>query len=67
MFPGVNIGIALTLGLPKNLHLNSKSNQQDVAITIFYVLYIMFEIPSNLLMRYFKSHVWCGSTSFAIV
>ncbi|KAL8801757.1 MAG: hypothetical protein Q9182_004229 [Xanthomendoza sp. 2 TL-2023] len=55
----VNIANALTLGLPADLHLNPKTNQANVALTIFFVPYILFEIPSNLLMRYFKPHVWC--------
>ncbi|KAL8804913.1 MAG: hypothetical protein Q9223_005537 [Gallowayella weberi] len=54
----VNIANALTLGLPADLHLNAKTNQANVALTIFFVPYILFEIPSNLLMRYFKPHVW---------
>ncbi|KAL8678397.1 MAG: hypothetical protein Q9186_005239 [Xanthomendoza sp. 1 TL-2023] len=57
----VNIANALTLGLPGDLHLNAKSNQANVALTIFFVPYILFEIPSNLLMRYFKPHIWSVS------
>ncbi|KAI4232871.1 MAG: hypothetical protein L6R40_007275 [Gallowayella cf. fulva] len=58
----VNIANALTLGLPKELHLNAKTNQANIALTIFFVPYILFEIPSNLFLRYLKPHVWCAST-----
>lgn len=52
----VNISNALTLGLPKDLNL--KGNQANVALTIFFVPYVLFEIPSNVLMKRFKPHVW---------
>ena len=52
----VNIANALTLGLPKDLHL--KGNQPNVALTIFFVPYVLFEIPSNVLLKKFKPHVW---------
>lgn len=58
----VNIANAITLGLPQDLHLDAKTNQTNVALTIFFVPYIIFEIPSNLLLRHFKPHVWCAST-----
>lgn len=42
--------------LPKDLHL--VGNQPNVALTIFFVPYILFEIPSNLIMKRLKPHVW---------
>ncbi|KAL6714541.1 High-affinity nicotinic acid transporter [Lecanora helva] len=52
----VNISNALTLGLPKDLHL--KGMQPNIALTIFFVPYVVFEIPSNFLMKRCKPHVW---------
>lgn len=57
----VNIGNALTLDLPKDLHL--VGNQSNVALTIFFVPYVLFEIPSNILMKRFQPHVWCALSS----
>lgn len=55
--PGsINIGNALTLGLPTDLKL--KGNQVNVALALFYVPYVIFEIPSNILLKRFKPHVW---------
>lgn len=52
----VNISNALVMGLPKDLHIvGMKTN---IALTIFFVPYIVFEIPSNILMKRFKPHVW---------
>ena len=52
----INISNAITLGLQQHLHL--KGNQINVALAIFYVPYVLFEIPSNFLLRKFKPHVW---------
>lgn len=52
----VNIGNALTLRLPEDLHL--KGDQRNVALTIFFVPYVLFEIPSNILMKRSKPHIW---------
>ena len=57
----VNISNALTLNLPKDLHL--KGDQENIALTIFFVPYILFEVPSNVLMRRLKPHIWCKSIS----
>lgn len=39
--------------------LKLEGNEANVAITIFFVPYILFEIPSNLLMKRLKPHIWC--------
>ena len=59
----VNIANALTLGLPKDLHL--KGNQSNVALTIFFVPYVLFEIPSNIFLKKFKPHVWLSGCILA--
>ena len=52
----MNISNALTLGLPAELRLTG--NQPNIALTVFFVPYIIFEIPSNILLKKFKPHVW---------
>lgn len=48
------------MGLPKDLGIvGMKTN---IALTIFFVPYIVFEIPSNILMKRFKPHVWRKSS-----
>ncbi|KAL8648792.1 MAG: hypothetical protein Q9226_005847 [Calogaya cf. arnoldii] len=61
----VNLANAITLGLPKELHLNAKTNQINIALTVFFIPYILFEIPSNFLLRYFKPHVWLSGCILA--
>lgn len=52
----VNIGNALTLHMPQDLHL--KGNESNIALTIFFVPYVLFEIPSNILLKKLKPHIW---------
>jgi MFS transporter, ACS family, DAL5 transporter family protein len=50
----VNIGQARLANLEKDLHL--KGTQYDIALTVFFVSYILVEVPSNLALRGFKPH-----------
>jgi hypothetical protein len=47
------------MGLPKDLGL--KGVQPNVALTIFFAPYILFEIPSNLIMKRVRPHMWRSS------
>ncbi|BGO92174.1 hypothetical protein NBRC10512v2_004440 [Rhodotorula toruloides] len=49
-----NIGNAKVAGLAKDLHLTP--HQYLVALTCTYVLYIVFELPSNLLLKKVGAH-----------
>ncbi|POS74793.1 hypothetical protein DHEL01_v206807 [Diaporthe helianthi] len=51
-----NIANALTMSMPEELGLTGQ--QPNVALAIFFVPYIVFEIPSNILMKKFTPHVW---------
>ncbi|OTA98454.1 hypothetical protein M426DRAFT_258683 [Hypoxylon sp. CI-4A] len=55
----VNISNALTLGLPAELGLTS--DQPNVALTIFFVPYILFEIPSNIIMKRLSPRIWLSA------
>lgn len=52
----VGIGNALTFSLPKDLNL--QGNQINTVLTIFFVPYVVFEIPSNLVLKKVKPHNW---------
>ncbi|KAI0842916.1 MFS general substrate transporter [Hypoxylon sp. FL0890] len=58
----VNISNALTMGLPAELGLTGQ--QPNVALTIFFAPYIVFEIPSNLMMKRFKPRFWLTGCIF---
>lgn len=48
-----NIGNAEVAGLSEDLGL--KGNQFNIALAIFYVPYIVVDVPSNLVLKYFRA------------
>ncbi|KAF8316360.1 hypothetical protein DL93DRAFT_2166201 [Clavulina sp. PMI_390] len=50
----VNIGQAKLAGLEKGLHITD--HQYTIALTVFFVSYVAFEIPSNLALKWLKPH-----------
>ena len=48
----VNIANANVFGLSKELKL--EGNEYNTALVIFFVPYVLFEIPSNILLKKFK-------------
>ncbi|KAL3476124.1 Peroxin-3-domain-containing protein [Aspergillus californicus] len=54
----VNISNAAVLGMTRDLGIVG-GTKYNTALTIFFVPYIIFEIPSNILLKKLKPHVWC--------
>ncbi|KAF5095635.1 hypothetical protein D0Z03_001795 [Geotrichum reessii] len=52
----VNISNANIYGMSSDLNL--VGNQYNVALTIFFVPYILSEVPSNYFLKKFKPHIW---------
>ncbi|EPQ52842.1 MFS transporter [Gloeophyllum trabeum ATCC 11539] len=52
----VNISNAALYGLQTDLHMSS--TQYSTALVIFFVPYILFEIPSNILLKKLSPNVW---------
>ena len=57
-----NIANAAVFGLQKDLGLTG--TQYNTALTIFFVPYILFEIPSNIILKRLKPHVWLSLCMF---
>ena len=57
-----NIANASVFGLNKDLGL--VGNQYNTALTMFFVPYIAFEIPSNIILKRLKPHVWLSACMF---
>ncbi|MCJ1467670.1 hypothetical protein MMC07_006295 [Pseudocyphellaria aurata] len=57
-----NIANASVFGLQNDLKL--KPNEYNICLTIFFVPYILFEIPSNILLKKLKPHVWLSACMF---
>lgn len=51
-----NISNALTMSMPADLGL--VGSMENIALAVFFPPYILFEIPSNFLMKKFTPHVW---------
>ena len=57
-----NIANASVFGLQKDLKLTG--TQYNTALTMFFVPYIVFEIPSNIILKRLKPHVWLSACMF---
>ncbi|KAK1140249.1 High-affinity nicotinic acid transporter [Aspergillus melleus] len=59
----VNISNAAVLGLREDLNIVD-GMKYNTALTIFFVPYVIFEIPSNILLKKWKPHVWLSMCMF---
>ncbi|RDK40055.1 putative MFS transporter [Aspergillus phoenicis ATCC 13157] len=59
----VNISNAAVLGLETDLNI-ATGTKYNTALTIFFVPYVIFEIPSNILLKKLKPHVWLSFCMF---
>ncbi len=55
--------LELDLGLKKSAE-DTDSTKFNTALVIFFVPYCLFEIPSNMLLKKFKPHVWLSLNMF---
>jgi hypothetical protein len=58
----VNIANANVFGLATELGL--VNDQYNTALVIFFVPYVLFEIPSNLLLKKFRPRYWLSACMF---
>jgi MFS family permease len=59
----VNIANANSFGLSTELNL-LVNNRYNTALVIFFVPYVLFEIPSNILLKKFKPNFWLSGCMF---
>ncbi|PTB67637.1 MFS general substrate transporter [Trichoderma citrinoviride] len=59
----VNIANAKLFGLATDLDLGT-GDKYNTALVIFFVPYCIFEVPSNILLKKFKPHVWLSLNMF---
>lgn len=55
----INIGNARIQGLEKDLGM--KGNEYNIALFVFFIPYILFEVPSNLIIRKVPPSTWLSS------
>ncbi|KAI0822715.1 major facilitator protein [Trametes gibbosa] len=52
----VNVSNAVLFNLKQDLKLTG--NQYNTGLVVFFIPYVLFEIPSNVFLKRFKPHVW---------
>lgn len=52
----INIGNARIQGLEKDL--NMSGQDYNIALMVFFIPYILFEVPSNILIRKIRPSTW---------
>lgn len=55
----INIGNARLQGLEKDLHM--KGSDYNIALFVFFIPYILLEVPSNILIRKIAPSTWLSS------
>ncbi|KAG5438827.1 hypothetical protein PCANB_002547 [Pneumocystis canis] len=64
------IGVALTMNISEGHSLQQvlgiSSQQISIGITLFYISYVIFEIPSNLIITYISPRFWMSDTLITI-
>lgn len=58
----INIGNAKIQGLDEDLKMTG--NEYNVALFVFFIPYILFEVPSNLLLKKIKPSTWLSFIMF---
>ncbi|KAL4807942.1 major facilitator superfamily domain-containing protein [Aspergillus unguis] len=58
-----NIGNAKVAGMEEALDLDS--NRYSISLVVYFVFYVVFEIPSNMLLEHIKPNVWLPTIMFA--
>jgi len=53
-----NIGNARLFGLERDLKINPKSLNYNIALAIFFPFYVAAEIPSNMMMKRMRPSIW---------
>ncbi|KAL8686333.1 MAG: hypothetical protein Q9224_005479 [Gallowayella concinna] len=59
----VNIGNAVLFGLPDDLHL--RGWELNAALAVFFVSYVVFGVPANILMKKTKPHIFLSLSMFS--
>lgn len=59
----INIGNARIQGLEKDLHMTGQD--YNIALFIFFIPYILLEVPSNIIIRKIAPSTWLSFTMFS--
>ena len=54
----INIGNARIQGLEADLNMDPKGPGFNIALSVFFVPYILLEVPSNMILKQIRPSVW---------
>jgi hypothetical protein len=57
----INIGNARLQGLEKDLHMDREGPKFNIALFMFFIPYILLEVPSNLVLKRMRPSIWLSS------
>ena len=60
-FSRINIGNARLQGLEEDLHMARDGPDFNIALFMFFIPYILLEVPSNILLMKIRPTVWLSS------
>lgn len=63
IFSSINIGNANIQGLPADLHLHGQD--YNIALFMFFVPYLLLEVPCNIILKKLRPSVWLSSIMLA--
>ncbi|MCJ1463803.1 hypothetical protein MMC07_002412 [Pseudocyphellaria aurata] len=55
-----NLANARIEGLEKSLHMNPKGNGYNIALFSFTIPFVLFEVPSNIVLKKVPPMIWLG-------
>jgi MFS family permease len=53
-----NIGNAKIFGLEDSLSMPKSSDQYNIALCVFFITYVLFEVPSNMILKRWRASMW---------
>lgn len=59
-----NLANARIEGLERSLHMDPKSNGYNMALSAFIIPYILFEVPSNIILKKVRPAFWLSGIMF---
>jgi hypothetical protein len=62
----VNIGSARIQGLERDLGMNPRGIDFNIALVIFFIPYVLFEVPSNMVLKHVRPSRWLALEVFLL-
>ena len=61
----INIGNVKLQGLEADLQMDPRGHQFNIALFIFFIPYILLEVPCNMILQKVRPSIWLSSIMFS--